>query len=174
MVGMKITANFKGKKALVADDHIVNLELTKDMMELMGCNVDVAENGFVALEKYKNKQYDVIMMDVQMPELDGYEVTKKIREFEDSGDKKHTIIMALTANALQGDEEKCLSAGMDDYISKPLSPKKVWVLQCVLRKFRHMVQKMSAERKYEKTSISYRRNQRNRGAYFQSSSEGWI
>jgi CheY-like chemotaxis protein len=116
----KITANFKGKKALVVDDYIINQELTKEMMEMMGCNVDVAEDGIIALEKYKNNIYDIIMMDVQMPELDGYEVTKKIRDFEASGGKKHTIIVAITANAMQGDQEKCLNAGMDDYISKPL------------------------------------------------------
>lgn len=116
----KITADFKGKKALVVDDYYINQELTKEMMEMMGCVVDVAEDGVVALSKYKNNHYDVIMMDVQMPELDGYEVTKKIREYEASGGKKPTIIIAITANAMQGDREKCLESGMDDYISKPL------------------------------------------------------
>lgn len=116
----KISANFHGKKALVVDDYAINQELTCEMMEMMGCNVDVAEDGMVALEKYNENPYDVIMMDVQMPELDGYEVTKKIREIEAKSGKKRTAIIAITANAMQGDAEKCLSAGMDDYISKPL------------------------------------------------------
>jgi CheY-like chemotaxis protein len=116
----KITANFKGKKALIADDYLINQELTKEMMELMGCVVDVAEDGVVALENYINNTYDVIMMDVQMPNMDGYEATKKIREIENSTGRSHTPIIAITASALKGDEEKCLKAGMDDYISKPI------------------------------------------------------
>lgn len=116
----KITADFNGKKTLVVDDYYINQELTKEMMEMMGCVVDVAEDGLSALAKYKNNHYDVIMMDVQMPELDGYEVTKQIREYEASGGKKPAIVIAITANSMQGDREKCLEAGMDDYISKPL------------------------------------------------------
>jgi len=116
----KLTANFHGKKALVADDYLINQELTKEMMELMGCVVDVAEDGADALDKYSNNNYDVIMMDVQMPNMDGYEATKKIREIENKTERKHTPIIAITASALQGDEEKCLNAGMDDYISKPI------------------------------------------------------
>jgi len=85
---------------------------------MMGCGVDVAEDGEEALELYQAGNYDLIFMDVQMPELDGYEVTAKIRGFE--ADDKHTPIVAVTANALSGDKEKCIEAGMDDYISKPI------------------------------------------------------
>lgn len=116
----KITANFHGKKVLVADDYFINQELTKELMELMGCKVDVAEDGPTTLDRYNNNVYDLIMMDVQMPEMDGFEVTKKIREIEANTNKTRTVIIALTANALPGDEQKCLNAGMDDYISKPM------------------------------------------------------
>ena len=116
----KITSDFKGRKALVADDYLINQELAKELLELMGCDVDVAEDGKIALEKYNTNSYDVIMMDVQMPEVDGYEATKKIREIEASSDEKHTLIIAITANAMSGDKQKCLDAGMDDYISKPI------------------------------------------------------
>lgn len=116
----KITKTFNGKKALVVDDYELNQELTKEMMEMMGCDVDVASDGAEALEKYRSTEYDVIMMDVQMPEMDGYQVTQKIREYEQSNSKPHAPIIAITANAMPGDQEKCLNAGMDDYISKPL------------------------------------------------------
>lgn len=116
----KITANFKGKRALVADDYFTNQELTKELMTMMGCVVDVTENGPATLEKYQNNYYDIIMMDIQMPEMDGYEVTRRIRQIEETTDKKRTTIVAITANAMIGDQEKCLNAGMDDYISKPV------------------------------------------------------
>ena len=128
----KITPDFKGRKALIADDYIINQELTKEMLELMGCEVDVAADGKIALEKYGNNAYDVIMMDVQMPEMDGYEATKKIREIECGTGREHTLIIAITANAMSGDKEKCLASGMDDYISKPIKGE---VLQQKLAKY---------------------------------------
>ncbi len=115
----KLTANFNGKKALVADDYLINQELTKEMLEIMGCKVDVSDDGIETLKKYQKNHYDIIMLDVQMPEMDGYEVTRRIREIE-SQIGKHTIIIAITANALPGDEEKCIKSGMDDYIAKPI------------------------------------------------------
>lgn len=116
----KITADFKGLKVLVAEDYIINQELTKEMLELMGCEVDVAEDGLEVLQMYNDKTYDLIMMDVQMPEMDGYEATNKIREIEQTSGKKPIIIIAVTANAMSGDKDKCIEFGMDDYISKPL------------------------------------------------------
>ncbi len=115
----KLTANFNGAKALVADDYPINQELTKEMLEIMGCMVDVSDDGIETLKKYNKNHYDIIMLDVQMPEMDGYEVTRRIREIE-SQIGKHTIIIAITANALPGDEEKCIKSGMDDYIAKPI------------------------------------------------------
>lgn len=116
----KISADFKGAKALVVDDYFINQELIKEMMQLMNCKVDVADDGTQTMDKYRQNNYDIIMLDVQMPEIDGYEVTKQIRQIEATGTRPRTIIVALTANALPDDEKKCLDAGMDDYISKPL------------------------------------------------------
>jgi CheY-like chemotaxis protein/HPt (histidine-containing phosphotransfer) domain-containing protein len=82
-------------------------------------HLDLAENGVEAIEKYRTNTYDIIFMDCQMPELDGYQTTAKLRLLED-GTPLHTPIIAMTANAMMGDREKCLKAGMDDYISKPL------------------------------------------------------
>jgi CheY-like chemotaxis protein len=128
----KITTKFPGKKVLVAEDYIVNQEVTQDILELMEFEVDIAENGREAVEKHQKNFYDIILMDIQMPELDGYEATKQIRQSE--GAAKHTTIIALTANALSGDREKCIQAGMDDYISKPIEASK---LEQVLRKHIH-------------------------------------
>lgn len=113
----KISSEFNAS-ILVVDDYIVNQELTKEMLEMMKCEVDVAEDGNEALALYKEGNYDLIFMDVQMPGVDGYEVTRQIRTLE--GNTKHTPIIAVTANALVGDKEKCLEAGMDNYISKPI------------------------------------------------------
>ena len=107
---------FPGKCILVAEDYPVNQELMQEMLELMGCQVDIACNGTIAVEKQKSHHYDAIFMDVQMPEKDGYTATREIRQQE----KKRTPIIALTASALPEDKEKCLEAGMDDYISKPV------------------------------------------------------
>lgn len=126
----KVTAKFSGKKILVAEDYFVNQEVTQDILELMDFSVDIAENGKEALEKYEAGAYDAILMDIQMPEMDGFQATAEIRKKE--GDTKHTPIIALTANALSGDREKCLEAGMDDYISKPIEAVK---LEEILKKY---------------------------------------
>jgi CheY-like chemotaxis protein len=120
----KLTSKFPGKRVLVAEDYFVNQEVTQDILELMGCLVDIAENGHDAVSKYRDNPYDIVFMDIQMPEIDGYEATKLIRSEEKSKGKK-TPIIALTANALAGDREKCLEAGMDDYLSKPLEASKI-------------------------------------------------
>ena len=126
----KITSSFPGKKVLVAEDYFVNQEVTQDMLEMMDVEVDIAENGKIAVETHAANHYDLIFMDIQMPELDGYEATKQIRVKE--GSEKHTPIIALTANALVGDKEKCLNAGMDDYLSKPIEAEK---LEDILNKY---------------------------------------
>lgn len=113
----KITSHFPGLKVLLVEDYFINQEVTKDILELMECEVDIAEEGHDALKKALSKPYDLIIMDLQIPGIDGYEVTKQIRQQE--GDRHNTIV-ALTASALDGDREKCLDVGMDDYISKPM------------------------------------------------------
>jgi len=120
---MKKVKKFSGKRALVVEDYFINQEVTQDILELMGVDVEVAENGREALELYQNEKYDLIFMDIQMPEMDGYETTRKIRRSENEG--HHVPIIALTANAISGDKEKCLEAGMDDYISKPIEVEKI-------------------------------------------------
>lgn len=111
-------AELKGKRVLVVEDFIFNQELMEDILQDLGCQVDLADDGQQAVDLFKQHPYDLILMDVQMPNKDGYDSTKEIRILENN--KKHTCIIALTAGALVEDREKCLAAGMDDYISKPI------------------------------------------------------
>jgi len=105
-------------RVLIAEDNIVNQKVAKRMLEKLGCVVDVAANGEEAVDMWSKLPYDVVFMDCQMPELDGYAVNAQIRERE-NGDS-HTPIVAMTANAMEGDRERCLDAGMDDYLAKPV------------------------------------------------------
>jgi len=106
------------RRVLIAEDNIVNQKVAKRMLEKLGCVVDVAANGEEAVDMWSKLPYDVVFMDCQMPELDGYAATGRIRERESAG--AHTPIVAMTANAMEGDRERCLSAGMDDYMAKPI------------------------------------------------------
>lgn len=105
-------------KILLAEDNEINRKLIIYALESKNMACDVASNGKEALMLCLKKDYDIILMDCQMPVMSGYESTSKIREAE--GEKKHTIIIAMTANATESEKEKCLGAGMDDYISKPI------------------------------------------------------
>lgn len=111
----------QGLRVLLAEDNPINQKLAVLLLQKAGYSVDVAENGKLALELVKKEQYCLVLMDVQMPEMDGYEATRVIREWE--GDKHHIPIIAMTASAMKGDRELCLNAGMDDYVSKPLDQK---------------------------------------------------
>ena len=104
-------------KILLAEDNVVNQKVALKILERMGYRADVASNGKEAVEAVKRQPYDVVLMDVQMPEMDGVEAATRIREGQ--GENRPWII-ALTANALQGDKEKYLGVGMDDYLSKPI------------------------------------------------------
>ncbi len=107
-------------KVLLVEDYPVNQVFAQKLLRKFGfVHIDLAENGLEALEKYQRNRYDIIFMDCQMPELDGYQTTERLRTLE-AGTDRHTPIVAMTANAMVGDREKCLKAGMDDYISKPL------------------------------------------------------
>ncbi len=102
---------------LLVEDNPINAELSLTLLEDLELNVDLADNGETALRLVRDKQYDLVLMDCQMPIMDGYEATKKIREILRL---EELPIIALTANAMTGDKEKCLAAGMSDYLSKPL------------------------------------------------------
>ncbi|MBU5635339.1 response regulator [Geomonas sp. Red69] len=107
-------------RVLLAEDNPVNCEVAHAMMTALGCQVDVAQNGSQAVSALARKAYDLVFMDCQMPELDGYEATRAIRE-QERGSGRHTPIIALTAHAMAGSRECCLSAGMDDFLSKPFN-----------------------------------------------------
>lgn len=110
-----------GGRVLVVEDNEINQMVALGMLESLGYEVDTADNGRLALEALEDSLYDVILMDCQMPEMDGYEATQRIRKHSNQGVSAIPII-ALTANAMSGDAEKCLAAGMDDYLSKPFEP----------------------------------------------------
>jgi two-component system, sensor histidine kinase and response regulator len=106
-------------KILLVDDNVVNQEVVLLMLESFGCQVDIASNGQEAVEKSENASYDLVLMDCMMPIMDGYAATAEIREKQKKGLLPHFPIVALTANAIEGDREKCLKAGMNDYLPKP-------------------------------------------------------
>ncbi len=104
---------------LLVEDNLLNQMVALGMLRLLGHSADVAENGVQALRALSEAPYDIVLMDIQMPELDGLEATRRIRvEFPE---ERQPYIIALTANAMVGDRQRCLEAGMDDYIAKPLT-----------------------------------------------------
>ncbi|NOX37172.1 MAG: response regulator [Calditrichaeota bacterium] len=109
----------EGVKILLAEDNAVNQKLAVRLLQKLGCSVIVANNGNEAVQLWRNQNVDLILMDVQMPEMDGFEATAEIRRLEKSTGQ-HTPIIALTAHAMKGDREKCLDAGMDGYVTKPI------------------------------------------------------
>jgi len=105
-------------RILLAEDNVVNQKLAVHLLGQMGYRPDVAANGLEVLRSLERQPYDVILMDVQMPEMDGLEASRQICARWPRGQRPH--IIAMTANAMQGDRERCLEAGMDDYVSKPI------------------------------------------------------
>jgi two-component system, sensor histidine kinase len=125
-------------KILLAEDNLVNQKLANRLFEKMGYDIDVATNGIEVLAAIQKQSYDLIFMDVQMPEMDGLEATRQIRAIEQSGQiglsslAKSIQIIAITANAMQEDREKCLASGMNDFIAKPF---KVEQIQTAIEKW---------------------------------------
>ena len=110
-------------RILLAEDNAVNQKLAIRLLERLGYRADLAENGLEVLEALERQPYDVVLMDVQMPELDGLDATRRIRERWSEGERPR--IIAMTANAMQEDREACLAAGMDDYVAKPIRPEEL-------------------------------------------------
>ena len=108
---------------LLAEDNKINQKVAKLMLERLGAHVTVADNGAIAVEKVSGVRPDLVLMDVQMPEMDGFQATAEIRQIEAEQKLDRLPIMALTANAMTGDRERCIGAGMDDYLTKPLREK---------------------------------------------------
>ncbi|WP_321779169.1 response regulator [Sulfurimonas sp.] len=115
----KKTSKFQAN-VLIAEDNIINQKLIKRTLEDIGLTIDIASNGLEAFQKRKDGNYDLIFMDIQMPILDGVEATAEILEYEEDFNQSHVPIIALTANALKGDRERFLEAGLDEYTTKPL------------------------------------------------------
>jgi len=112
---------------LLAEDNLVNQKIVVTMLEKHGHVVFVAGNGREAVEAFLGNSFDVVLMDIQMPLVDGFEATQMIRAHE-SGTAGHIPIVAMTAHAMKGDRERCLTAGMDDYISKPINTVELYAL----------------------------------------------
>lgn len=116
---------FEDMEVLVAEDNAINQKLIKHVLEGLGLHVTLADNGQEALDLRKGHNYDLIFMDIQMPVMGGIDATKAILDFELTKNKRHVPIIALTANALAGDREKYINAGMDNYLSKPIELEKI-------------------------------------------------
>lgn len=115
------SVNLDDANILLVEDNLINQKIVILSIQKIVKNIDIANNGKEALDKFGTSKYDIILMDIQMPVMDGIIATKKIREIE-SSTNQHTPIIAITANALAGDKENCLAAGMNDYLSKPFQP----------------------------------------------------
>jgi len=110
---------------LLVEDNLINQKVAIGIIKQLGHNIEVASNGEIGVEMYKKKYYDVVLMDIQMPVMDGFTATKKIREWEHDENNQPGRIIALTANALKEDKEKCFDIGMDDFLSKPFKIKDI-------------------------------------------------
>ena len=112
---------FAGERVLLVEDNLTTQQIGKAMLRQRGLEVVIASNGLEAVAALEREQYAIVLMDVQMPELDGFEATRRIRRLEAAEGRARTPIIALTAHALPADRQKCLDAGMDDYLVKPYS-----------------------------------------------------
>jgi CheY-like chemotaxis protein len=115
---------------LLAEDNLVNQKVASRLLEKLGFQVEVVADGCAAVTAWQRGSFDLILMDCQMPRMDGYEATREVRRLE--GGQRRTPIVALTANAMKGDEERCMASGMDGFVSKPIDRPK---LEACLNRF---------------------------------------
>ena len=114
------------KRILIAEDNFINQKVALLLLKKYEQTIDVADNGQIAVEKFLNHDYDLVLMDLHMPELDGFEATLKIREIEESENREKRVkIFAMTASSLNDESERCYHVGMNGYISKPFKPEEV-------------------------------------------------
>ena len=170
--------DYSFKKILVVEDNKANQLVAKAMLERFHCNVTLANDGLEALELFSSQSFDLILMDCQMPEMDGYEATFQIRELETVD--KHTPIVALTANKQTADREQCIAAGMDDFMSKPLT---LSTLKTTLQKWvtQEAAQTNPIEDSEDKPLIqtvldekTYLKRQQNLGAEFKTALQSFL
>ena len=107
------------QRVLLAEDNLINQDLARVMLEEMGHRVTTVNNGDAALAQLREQRFDMVLMDGEMPQLDGYSVTRELREMERQRGHEPQVVVALTANALGGAREQCIAAGMNDYLAKP-------------------------------------------------------
>lgn len=114
------------KRILIAEDNIINQKVALLLLQKYNQTIDIAENGMIAVEKFRTEKYDLVLMDLHMPELDGFEATLKIREIEESEKRGQKVkIFAMTASAVSDDSDRCYAVGMDGYITKPFKAEEV-------------------------------------------------
>jgi CheY-like chemotaxis protein len=118
-IGAPPGTSAKGMRILFVEDNPVNLEVGRTMLTALGCNVTTRENGQEALETLESSTFDVVLMDCQMPTMDGYQATRELRRREMQAGATRTTVIAVTANAMDTDRQASLEAGMDDHLSKP-------------------------------------------------------
>jgi len=120
---------FKNLKILLAEDNWINQRIATITLNRLGVSIDIASNGQEALDMYRKNKYDLILMDLQMPVMDGLEATRQIRTFEEETESVHRVfIIALTANVISEMKEECISAGVDDFMEKPFQESELRIL----------------------------------------------
>jgi hypothetical protein len=128
-----LRVDFGGSRVLLVDDEPINRDIAEMLLEDIEFQIDIAENGIEAVAQASRQHYDLILMDMQMPEMDGVEAAHLIRSAQ--GPNQHTYIIALTANAMQSDKEACIAAGMNDFLSKPFNRESL--AQCISNGLEH-------------------------------------
>ena len=131
IIYLDLQSNAKSLPILLVEDYEPNILVATNLLGNFGYRFEVAHNGQEAIHKYSPDKFSLILLDVQMPFMDGFETTRQIRAFEKTNNLPRIPIIAMTAHALKGDREKCLQVGMDDYIPKPFNPHQ---LQAILAK----------------------------------------